>query len=114
MDDIYGRPQNFGLSVNGVQRERINGQLVLQFAPTDSITTTLDYTYAENKVETRRSELSVWFNWGPGTSSWTTDGPIAAPEIYSETMNGSDLSMGGMSLATKNENNSSASTSPGR
>jgi TonB-dependent receptor len=103
-DDIYGRPQNFGLSVNGVQRERVNGQLVLQFAPTDSITTTLDYTYAENKVQTRRSELSVWFNWGPGTSSWT-DGPAAGPIIYSENMTGSDLSMGGMSLGTKNENN---------
>jgi TonB-dependent receptor len=103
--DVYGRPQNFGLSVNGVQRKRINGQLVLQFAPTDSLTTTLDYTYAENQVQTERSELSVWFNWGPGTSSWT-DGPAAGPEIYSETMNGSDLSMGGMNLGTKNENNS--------
>jgi TonB-dependent receptor len=105
LTDIYGRPQNFGLSVNGVQRKRINGQLVLQFAPTDSLKTTLDYTYAENKVQTQRSELSVWFNWGPGTSSWT-DGPVAGPDVYSETLNGSDLSMGGMSLGTKNQNNS--------
>jgi TonB-dependent receptor len=105
VDAVYGRPQNFGLSVNGVQRERINGQLVMQFAPTENITTTLDYTYAQNKVETRRSELSVWFNWGPGTSTWT-DGPIASPLVYSENMTGSDLSMGGMSLATKNENKS--------
>jgi len=103
--DVYGRPQNFGLSVNGVQRERTNDQVVLQFAPTDSLTTTLDYTYAENKVQTERSELSVWFNWGPGTSSWT-DGPVAGPIVYSEDMTGSDLSMGGMNLGTKNENNS--------
>ncbi|HTU67656.1 MAG TPA: TonB-dependent receptor [Steroidobacteraceae bacterium] len=105
LTDVYGRPQNFGLSVNGVQRERINGQVVLQFAPTDALTTTLDYTYAQNKVQTHRSELSVWFNWGPGTSSWTA-GPVVGPEIYSENMVGSDLSMGGMSLATKNENKS--------
>jgi TonB-dependent receptor len=105
VDDIYGRPQNFGLSVNGVQRERTNAQAVLQFAPTDSVTTTLDYTYAENKVQTQRSELSVWFNWGPGSSTWT-DGPAAAPLVYSEVLNGSDLSMGGMNLGTKNENNS--------
>jgi TonB-dependent receptor len=103
--DVYGRPQNFGLSVNGVHRERTNAQMVMQWAPTDSITTTLDYTYALNKVETNRSELSVWFTWGPGTSSWT-DGPVVGPNIYSENFNGSDLSMGGMSLATKNENNS--------
>ena len=88
-----------------MQRKRTNAQLVLQFAPTDSLTTTLDYTYAENKVQTNRSELSVWFNWGPGTSSWT-DGPVAGPIVYSEDMTGSDLSMGGMSLGTKNENNS--------
>jgi TonB-dependent receptor len=104
-DDVYGRPQNFGLSVNGVQRKRTNAQMVMQFAPTDSLTTTLDYTYAENKVQTNRSELSVWFNWGPGTSSWT-DGPVVGPIVYSEDMTGSDLSMGGMSLGTKNENNS--------
>jgi len=103
--DVYGRPQNFGLSVNGVERERVNSQLVLQFAPSDAVVATLDYTYAENKVQTQRSELSVWFNWGPGASSWT-DGPAAGPEVYSETMNGSDLSMGGMNLGTKNENNS--------
>jgi TonB-dependent receptor len=103
--DVYGRPQNFGLSVNGVQRERTNAQMVMQFAPTDAITTTLDYTYAQQKVETNRSELSVWFTWGPGTSSWT-DGPVVGPNIYSENFNNSDVSMGGMSLATKNELNS--------
>jgi TonB-dependent receptor len=104
-DDVYGRPQNFGLSVNGVHRERTNAQAVLQFAPTDSVVATLDYTYALNKVQQNRNELSVWFTWGPGTSSWT-DGPIVGPNIYSENFNGSDLSMGGMSLGTKNENNS--------
>jgi hypothetical protein len=36
--------------VNGVHRERTNAQMVMQFAPTDAIKATLDYTYAENKV----------------------------------------------------------------
>ena len=58
-------PQNLGYSVNGVERKRTNGQLTLQFAPTDAITTTLDYTYSENKIATQRNELSVWFNFGP-------------------------------------------------
>ncbi|WP_149196559.1 TonB-dependent receptor [Luteimonas suaedae] len=112
-DDIYSRPQNFGMSVNGVQRQRSNGQLVLQYAPTERVTATLDYTYAEHKVQQQRNELSVWFNFGPSTSSWT-DGPIAAPIIYSEhlTYNAdgqpqyTDLSMGGAKFATRNENNS--------
>ncbi len=100
LDGIYARPQNTGYSVNGVQRQRTNGQLTLQWAPTDSVTTTLDYNYIENKVQQQRSELSVWFNYGPGDSSWT-DGPISAPIVYSEDMENSDLSMGGMQLATR-------------
>src|SRR5690606_13765020 len=105
MDDIYARPQNTGYSVNGVQRQRTNGMVTLQWAPTDNVTATLDYNYIENKVQQQRSELSVWFNYGPGDSSWT-DGPIAAPIVYSEDMTGSDLSMGGMQLATRNRGDS--------
>ena len=105
--DTYSVPQNLGYSVNGIERKRTNGQLTFQFAPTDSLTATLDYTYSENKVLTQRNELSVWFNFGPSVTSWT-DGPVAAPLLYSETINPaqSDLSMGGAKFATRNENKS--------
>jgi len=106
-DDIYSVPQNLNYSVNGVQRQRTNGQLTLQWAPSDAVTTTLDYTYSENKIQQQRNELSVWFNFGPSVSSWT-DGPVAAPLIYSEIINPatSDISMGGMRLANVNKNES--------
>ena len=106
-DDIYSVPQNTVYSVNGVQRQRTNGQLTLQYAPSDRVTTTLDYTYSENKIQQQRNELSVWFNFGPSVTSWT-DGPVAAPLIYSETIlpATSDLSMGGASNATRNKNES--------
>lgn len=105
--DIYSVPQNLNYNVNGVKRERTNGQLVLQYKPTDDITTTLDYTYSENKVQVQRNEMSVWFNFGPSASSWT-DGPVAAPLVYSEIINpaNSDLAMGGGKSATKNQNKS--------
>ncbi|MGY4517476.1 TonB-dependent receptor [Lysobacter sp. HA18] len=105
--DIYSVPQNLNYNVNGVQRERINGQLVMQWAPTDDLTATLDYTYSQNKYERRRNEMSVWFNFGPSSSSWT-DGPIAAPNIYSEIINpaNSDYAMGGAHNATKSEDKS--------
>ena len=77
-------PQNLNYNVNGIQRQRTNGQLTLQWAPTDRLTATLDYTYSENKVQQQRNEMSVWFNFGPSVSSWT-DGPVAGPIIYSET-----------------------------
>ncbi|MBS7455567.1 TonB-dependent receptor [Coralloluteibacterium stylophorae] len=102
--DIYSRPQNTGYSVNSVQRQRTNGQLTLQYAPTERVTTTLDYTYAENKIQQQRSELSVWFNWGPGETAWT-DGPVAAPNYYSEYIPSAtgDVAMGGAQIATVNE-----------
>ena len=105
LDDVYARPQNTGYSVNGVQRQRTNGQLTLQWAPTDNVTATLDYAYMQNKVQQQRSELSVWFSQSPGDSSWT-DGPVSAPIIYEEEYVNADLSMGGMQLATKNSGDS--------
>jgi TonB-dependent receptor len=105
--DTYSVPQNLGYSVNGIERKRTNGQLALQWRPVDSLTATLDYTYSENKIQTERNELSVWFNFGPSTSSWT-DGPVAGPLVYTELIPAanSDLSMGGAKFASKNENNS--------
>ncbi|HKS55720.1 MAG TPA: TonB-dependent receptor [Steroidobacteraceae bacterium] len=105
--DTYSVPQNLGYSVNGIERTRVNGQLALQWRPVDAVTATLDYTYSENKIETERNELSVWFNFGPSSSTWT-DGPVAGPLVYTELIPGanSDLSMGGAKFATKNENKS--------
>ncbi len=106
-EDIYSVPQNIVYSFNDIERERINGQLALQFRPQDNVTATLDYTFSQNTLATERSELSAWFNFGPSVSSWT-DGPVAAPVVYTETIDGanSDLSMGAARYATKNENNS--------
>lgn len=116
--DLYSVPQNLNYSVNGIQRQRTNGQVTLQWAPTDRITTTLDYTYSENKIQQQRNEMSVWFNFVGQESAWT-DGPAAGPVFYRELIpctgtqnaNGtyegcSDLAMAGGISATKAENES--------
>lgn len=113
-DDLYSLPQNLIYSVNGVRRQRTNGQLTLQYAPVKDVVATLDYTYSELKLQNKRNELSAWFNFGPSSSAWT-DGPIASPKFYSETLGPgtsplrrglSDLAMAGADYATKNENKS--------
>jgi TonB-dependent receptor len=105
--DTYNVPQNLNYNMNGVQRQRTNGQLTLQFAPTNELTTTLDYTLSENKIQTRRNDLSAWFNFGPSTSTWSK-GPVSGPLIYSETIvpANSDIAMGGAQFATKTANKS--------
>ncbi|MDX2413043.1 MAG: TonB-dependent receptor [Woeseiaceae bacterium] len=80
---LYMLPQNVSYTFNDVQRERTNGQLVLQFAPTDTITATLDYTYAENEIMTQDAELSAWNGLGATVISEYSDGPIAVPITYS-------------------------------
>lgn len=104
-NDIYSVPQNLGYSVNGITRERTNGQLTLQYAPRKDLTATLDFTMSENKIHNKRNELSAWFNFGPSVTSWT-NGPIAAPLLYTETINPptSDIAMGGAQYGTKNRN----------
>ena len=110
--DVYSVPQNILYSFNDVQRERINGQLTLQFAPTDRLTATLDYTYSELEVQQQRAELSAWFNYLNNSTISFTDGPLPAPIIYSEQYATAtnpapgDVGVGGAEFGSKNENNS--------
>ncbi|MDN4051467.1 TonB-dependent receptor [Massilia sp. YIM B02763] len=105
--DVYQVPQNLNYSFTGVKRQRTNSQLVFQFAPTKELTTTLDYTYSENKLHTKRNDVSAWFNFGPSTSTWT-NGPVAAPLVYTEQLPAGtgDIAMGAGDFATKTENKS--------
>ncbi|GJI91292.1 TonB-dependent receptor [Duganella hordei] len=103
--DVYSVPQNISYFMKGMQRQRTNGQLALQFKPTTDLTTTLDYTYSENKIQTRSHELSAWFNLGPSVSKWT-DGPIASPIYYQENVTAQDIAMNGGDYATKSTNKS--------
>ena len=105
--DLYSVPQNLNYNFNGVKRQRTNAQLTLQYKPVDTLVTTLDYTYSENKIQTKRNDLSAWFNFGPSTSSWTK-GPVSSPLVYTEQIPGgaSDIAMGAADFATKTQNKS--------
>ncbi|MFL9839496.1 TonB-dependent receptor [Sphingomonas sp. ST-64] len=107
-NDVYEVPQNGSYNLNDIDRERINGQAVLQFRPTDSLTATLDYTYSRNKVEVRNNSVGIWFNFNNVSSNWT-DGPVAGPIFYSEAFTAAerkDLSYSGSLVANQSENHS--------
>ncbi len=103
--DLYSVPQNVSYTLRGTERKRVNGQLVLQFKPTSDIVTTLDYTYSQNKIHTRYSELTAWFNFGPSNSRWT-DGPLATPTFYEEQVSNQDMVVNGSKFGTTSENGS--------
>ena len=105
-NDVYSMPQSLGYSINSVHRQRTNGQLTLQFAPTDDLTATLDYTYSDNKIQSRRNDMSVWFNFTPDESAWT-QGSGASPLYYHETYGSpSDFANGAANTAVEHENKS--------
>jgi TonB-dependent receptor len=58
---IYSVPQNIDYAVSGIHRQRVNGQLTLQWQPVKTFTSTLDYTYSQNKLDTKRNDISSWF-----------------------------------------------------
>ena len=60
-DGMTFRPQNVGFGFADNTRERINGQLVLQWAPTERLRATLDYTYTEVDFEQDVNSFGIWF-----------------------------------------------------
>ena len=104
--DVYEIAQDASYNVRDIDRERINGQAVLQIKPTDTLTATADFTYSRNKVEVRNNSVGVWFNFGDVSSEWT-DGPVAGPVFYSEAFApGKDLSYSAALSANVSENKS--------
>jgi TonB-dependent receptor len=105
-NDVYEVPQSAAYNLTDIKRERINGQLVLQARPSDSLTATVDFTYSRNKIEARDSSVGIWFNFGDTSTSWT-DGPVAGPVFYTERFGpGKDLSYSGSLTANVTENKS--------
>lgn len=93
--DVYSTPQSVSYGFSQFERTRTNAQLTLQFAPTENLTSTLDYTYSENEIKEEYSDIGAWFNFG-GQSTIFTDLPSPAaqtPLLYSEDMSGGDLAM---------------------
>ncbi|WP_394133218.1 TonB-dependent receptor [Shewanella maritima] len=107
-DDIYSVPQTTIYRFEEIQRKRTNGQLVLQYQPTDSIRATLDYTHMQNDVDTQHQDVSAWFNFVPTQESTWTDGPVSSPLVYSETYpgGGADLSMAAGMSGTRDKSGS--------
>ena len=106
--DVYEVPQSAAYNLTNIDRERINGQAVLQFKPSDALTATFDFTYSRNKIEARDSSVGVWFNFGDTSSAWT-DGPVAGPIFYTERFGANstkDLSYSGSLTANLSENKS--------
>ncbi|WP_066723060.1 TonB-dependent receptor [Sphingomonas pituitosa] len=84
-------------------RERINGQAVVQFKPTDSLTLTADALYAQNRQRETRSDLSNWFSRPFDEVHFDGNTTVATATYLHETINGfKDEGFEAQSRAQKN------------
>ncbi|WP_250463422.1 TonB-dependent receptor [Microbulbifer litoralis] len=97
--DTYSIARSSVYKFEEQQRKRTNGQLVLQWAPSENFTATADYNYYENKIAKQFNDISVYHSWAGDQQGVWTDGPISSPLIYSEFGTGGDVAMGGGSTA---------------
>lgn len=64
---FYAR--NIGFASQDTERERTNAQLVFQYAPSDTIEMTLDYTYSKLSDVSNSDTWGLWFS-GPGNATY--------------------------------------------
>jgi TonB-dependent receptor len=105
-DELYSFNQQLQYRREEFSRTRANGQLTLQWQPTDSVRATLDYTHAQHELDRSFQDISAWFvtSQNAGVQSEWTDGPIAGPIEYTEFYGagGADMPMGSGLDSVKN------------
>jgi TonB-dependent receptor len=80
---LYGMPNDIRYAFADFDRERVNAQGVLQFAPTDSLTLTLDYTYGDNEITEDRGEQTQWLQRANSFTALEFDtGQAVATPVY--------------------------------
>ena len=88
---LISKPQSMAYSLSNFETDRVNGMLNVQWAPSETITATVDYVYSSMIVESRYNDLASWFNGGnrDRASSWATveDGN-STPLFYTEEEKG--------------------------
>ena len=104
--DIVGLPQQQYYALDEWQRDRTNAQVTLQWSPIETLTATLDYTYAELDLRHTQNSVAAWFSPSGQSGNWIDEDGVVSPLVYTETNNQPDLSMGAFSDASINERKS--------
>jgi hypothetical protein len=81
---LVSYPNNSDYYFTEIERERINGQAVVQFRPADSFTVTADLLYAENENKEQRSTQGNWFNRPFSRVDFDTSNDQVATAVFLE------------------------------
>lgn len=82
---LYAIPNDIRYHFADRDRERVNGQLTVQFRPIDTLTLTADYTYAETHLKEDRGDQTLWMNAGGfNRIEFDTGQAVATPLLLQE------------------------------
>jgi TonB-dependent receptor len=82
---LYAIPNDIRYHFSDRERERTNAQLTVQFAPTDTLTLTADYTYAETDLTEDRGDQTLWMNANRYSYvEFDTGHAVATPMVLTE------------------------------
>jgi len=102
---LYGIPNDIRYAFSDFERERINAQGVVQFAPTDALSFTLDYTLARNKIKEDRGEQTIWLQRNNSFTDieFDTNEAVATPVYLRDLVGGKDFGYEQQHNAQKND-----------
>lgn len=87
-------PRDSRYFFSDITRERINGQAVMQFNPTEKLRITTDYTFYTNEAREDRASVSNWFNRPYSQVVFDSNPAVATTTFLQEDLNGvKDLAM---------------------
>ncbi len=91
---LYGIPNDIRYAFSDMERERINLQGAVQFAPMEGLTLTVDYTWATNELTEDRGEQTVWLQRnGFDVLRFDTNNAVATP-VYLHEFTGANKDFG--------------------
>ncbi len=101
-DPLVSYPNNSDYYFTEIERQRINGQAVVQFRPADSFTVTADFLYAENENKEQRSTQGNWFNRPFSRVDFDSNDQVATAVFLEDTLSGpKDIAWGQQLRQTK-------------
>ena len=88
LDQFISVPNDSRYHYSESERERINGQLVLQFRPMEELTLTADAFYANSRLQEERADQTNWFNRPFREVRFDGNTPVATTIFLQENLNG--------------------------
>ncbi len=85
---LYSMPNDVRYAYQDFERERLNAQAVLQFAPTDAVVFTLDYTHSTNEIAQNRGEQTLWLQNQLTHVTFDGDPLVATPSYIRDLAGG--------------------------